>query len=78
MGFGPKAGPIWWMPLAVFTAPLIFFLEKKMSPSLLSMVAFGWDFFFNRAVSGIKRWEGCNCGGGVSKGLEVGLFWELG
>lgn len=54
-----------------------FFRKKNVSVS----VEYGrlWlGFFFNRAVSGIKRWEGCNCGGGVSKGLEVGLFWELG
>ena len=39
----------------------------------------GICFVFYRAVSRVKRWEGDNCeGGGVSKGLEVGGFGELG
>ena len=38
----------------------------------------GIFFVFYRAVSRVKRWEGDNCGGGISKGLEVGGFGELG
>jgi hypothetical protein len=43
-----------------------------------SVDAFGWDFFFYRAGNRVKRGEGDNCGGGASKGLEVGGFGELG
>ena len=67
----------------VFTAPLVnFFLTSLTVCSFLAgecgCLWLGICFVFYRAVSRVKRWEGDNCGAGVSKGLEVGGFGELG